>query len=109
MAGGLALCGRDPKGRVLHGTEVMPCWEAAPSPSSTAAAPVPTAEGHLKIRSIGRWAPEDAGTRVPRTFVPVEEVGARATTADASQGQAVKNAARTPPDWGWTLFAEVEA
>jgi hypothetical protein len=106
MAGGLALCGRDPKGPILRGMEVMPCWEGAPPPNQMA---VPTADAHLPIRGVGSGVPEDAATRVHRTFVPVEELAARAAGTEQGQLSAAQTATRQPPDWGWTLFADVEA
>ena len=98
MAGGLALCGRNPKGPVLRGLEVMPCWEAAPPPRSPA---TPAADGHLQ-----------AAARSTRTFVPVEALAKPAPTADElalAAREAAAIAARTQPDWGWVLFAELEA
>ncbi len=98
MAGGLALCGRSPKGPVLRGPEVMPCWEATPPPPTPAA---PVADGHLA-----------AASRSVRTFVPVEDLARPAPTAQAA-AQAVRDAAaltgRGKPDWGWVLFAEFDA
>ena len=97
MAGGLALCGRTPKGPVLRGPEVMPCWDAAVPP----AAPAPTApSGRLPV-----------STRSVRTFVPVDDVQ-HPTASDDTVAQAARDAAlagRAQPDWGWVLFAELEA
>lgn len=98
MAGGLALCGRNLKGPVLRGPEVMPCWEAPPTSLAQA---TPAADGHLPI-----------ATRSSRTFVPVDELATALPTAE-ERAQAARDAAalaaRNQRDWGWVLFAELEA
>jgi hypothetical protein len=91
VAGGLGLCGLDPKRFALNGTEMRPCWVAAPPPvdvevrwtGSThvripgdavgrTAAALPTAMGALA--SVGGQGSLDGrGARRPRTFVPVGE------------------------------------
>jgi hypothetical protein len=97
MAGGLALCGRNPRGPVLRGPEVMPCWDAVPQPATPAS---PATDGHLPVAA-----------RSTRTFVPVEEV-VRPAENDAltlAAREAASIAGRAQPDWGWVLFAELEA
>jgi hypothetical protein len=100
MAGGLALCGRNPRGPVLRGPEVMPCWDAVPPPTSSASSASSAADGHLPVT-----------TRSTRTFVPVEDLVRPAE--DAALALAAREAAaaagRAQPDWGWVLFAELEA
>ena len=97
MAGGLALCGRNPKGPVLRGPEVMPCWEAAQAAPTP---PAPTADGLMP-----------ATGRTTRTFVPVDELLRPSPTAQelAQAACDAATAGRAQPDWGWVLFAELDA
>jgi hypothetical protein len=91
VAGGLGLCGLDPKHVALRGTEMRPCWVAAPPPvdaerrwaGSTYVRIPGDAVGRavtaasVGVASMGSAAAADArGIRRPRTFVPVEDPGA---------------------------------
>jgi hypothetical protein len=96
MAGGLALCGRNPKGPVLRGPEVMPCWDVIPPPATPMSV---AADGRVPV-----------STRSSRTFVPVEDI-ARHGEDDAlvlAAREAAAIAGRAQPDWGWVLFAELD-
>ncbi len=100
VAGGLGLCGKNPRRLALRGTEVLPCWEA-----------LVTAEDLTSIREPGaalrgRGAPA-ADERPPRTFVQVDEL--RVTAADdraAPAGQPLPPAPGTPR---WSLWGDPEA
>ena len=105
MAGGLGLCGLDPKRSALTGTEMRVCWVAAP-PAPDAGDPRRIAVGPGR-RSDRDELPGSASGRPPRTFVPVEPVaavsegaspadGARAgVTTDGAVGKAATIAAAT--------------
>jgi hypothetical protein len=114
VAGGLGLCGLDPRHRALRGTEMLPCWVAAPP------APEPGSRGRVAVgpgrRHGGDAILGDEGTRAARTFVPVEPSG-QGTGADRDTRQhdpvapepagrttdaAVAQAARISPATGGT-------
>lgn len=70
VAGGLGMCGLDPKHTALTGSEMRACWTASPP------APDPADRRLVAVgpgRRAGRDEPpgSDSG-RQPRTFVPVE-------------------------------------
>jgi len=83
VAAGLGLCGLDPAHPVVTETEVQPCWVAAPVP----------VEAPDERRPA--WTPSGAGdwpgaaSRVPRTFVPVEELVAAGVKVPEPAGPAV--------------------
>jgi hypothetical protein len=70
VAGGLGLCGLDPRREALDGTEMRPCWiaePAAPDPAERRLVPVGPGRASGREPAIGT-----AAGRQPRTFVPVE-------------------------------------
>jgi hypothetical protein len=91
VAGGLGLCGLDPRRPALTGSEMRACWVAAPQPSD------PTGR-HLVAVGPGRI---DGGYEVggaeswrrPRTFVPVERSDAVAPAAGSEPSGAVEPSA----------------
>lgn len=109
VAGGLGLCGLDPRRTALTGAEMRACWSAAPAALDAAGrAPVAVGPG----RGHGQEDLAVAGTgRRPRTFVPVEPAPAAeepltaATTTDlavahaAQIGPATGSAGRIPGTW----------
>ena len=85
VAGGLGLCGLDPRRQALTGTEMRPCWIAAPQPGDPGGRPlVAVGPG----RRHGRDEASAVGSgRAPRTFVPVEaQAGPAADTPEGSAG-----------------------
>jgi hypothetical protein len=67
VASGLGICGLDPQRTALTGAEMRVCWT-----SPDAASPEPVAREVIP-RAVGTVAMADGG-RVPRTFVPVDEL-----------------------------------
>jgi len=95
------MCGLDPRHVALTGAEMRACWTPPDALLEDDDAP---------RRVPVRAAPADPGARVPRTFVPVDELvlatpsprpAAEATTALPQSGDAV-----TPT--GWSLWGEPE-
>jgi hypothetical protein len=75
IAGGLGLCGLDPRHLTLTGHEMRACWVAAPqAPEPSPRTPTPVGPGrrHGGDQIIGHADSE----RIPRTFVLVESPGA---------------------------------
>jgi hypothetical protein len=103
MAGGLGLCGLNPRRLALHGTEVLPCWEAMPAALET-----PSVREGPGLGPRGRGGAVEA--RQPRTFVPVEELrAARDAGGDAPERGPVPTATTTAADRGWSLWGDPEA
>jgi hypothetical protein len=101
VAGGLGLCGRDPRHLALRGTEVRPCWEAVPLD----AAPSPR-DATAPVR--GRGASD--ASRPARTFVPVDELRAAAPGPEIVARDAEAGQAREPATTrGWSLWGDPEA
>ena len=94
VAGGLGLCGRNPRRLALRGTEVLPCWEAPPAPD-----PVPS------VHDSSGGAPRGRDDRAPRTFVPVEELRAGAEGAAA----AVTSQPVAVAGGRWSLWGDPDA
>jgi hypothetical protein len=101
VAGGLGLCGRDPRHLALRGNEMRPCWEAVPAGLSPSVRDTPTS-----IRGGG--APD--ALRPARTFVPVDELRHAPSTPEARPLDAAATPSRreSPAD-GWSLWGEPEA
>ncbi len=99
VAGGLGLCGLNPRRLALRGTEVRPCWEA-----------VPPVDAGLSVRELAGVAPrgrEDPGERPHRTFVLVDELR-------AAPGGTPRAVAPAPPTDGiasarWSLWGDPDA
>jgi hypothetical protein len=68
VAGGLGVCGLDPRHPALTGYEMRACWSAAPAPAEPGSHP---------RMAVGPGRAPGAGlhAREPRTFVPVEASG----------------------------------
>jgi hypothetical protein len=83
VAGGLGLCGLDPRRPALTGTEMRPCWTATPPGDHGERVLVAVGPGRRQARDQS----DAPGTgRTPRTFVPVEaQVG---PAGDAPEGSA---------------------
>ena len=67
VASGLGICGLDPQRTALTGAEIRVCWTAR-----NAATPEPI--GREVVRGTGGTVAATDGGRVPRTFVPVDEL-----------------------------------
>lgn len=94
------MCGLDRKRVTLRGNEVRACWVGAPM-SQYPDVPVGSPR-----RAPMMPAADDGATRVPRTFVPVED-----GRSPGSQPSIVPPAAApdTAPDPGiWSLWGDAE-
>ena len=102
IAGGLGLCGLDPRRVPLRGTEMRACWEAAETTGTLSPIPVPALAA--------------AGGRTGRTFVPVDGpetpagapysgVAVMATDEDRAPAPAARP--RRIPG-GWSLWGDFE-
>lgn len=85
VAGGLGLCGLDPRRLALNGSEMRACWVAAPHQAEPA-------EPALVAVGPGRWTgrdeiPGSASGRQPRTFVPVETASTPAAPVPADEAR----------------------
>jgi hypothetical protein len=112
IAGGLGLCGLDPRRTAIAAAEVRPCW------SATAEAPQEAAPGRASL-GPAREVAASAG-RQTRVFVPVEELAARESPPAAISGAATRvGAVAGAPSPGeppgavaargrWSLWAELE-
>jgi len=94
MAGGLGLCGKNPRKVALRGTEVLPCWEAMP----------PQADGP-SVRDSGGSSLRGREERAPRTFVPVEDLRARSSEAGATTSTARAGGG----NGRWSLWGDPDA
>jgi hypothetical protein len=101
IASGLGVCGLDPRHVALTGGEMRACWTPPDALLEDDEAPrrIPVAA-----------APADPGGRVPRTFVPVEELvlatpSPRPTAAAATAPAPSTDAVIAP---GWSLWGEPE-
>ena len=104
IANGLGLCGLDARRAALDGTEIRACWvAAAPLHADAPAAPVP-------VRELVLAGGPDVARRAPRTFVPVDELVARAVADPAAGGTAAGPAPAEPqaPANGWSLWGDPE-
>lgn len=119
VAGGLGLCGLDPRRLALNGTEMRPCWIAKSPPievelrwtgsthvrvpgdavGRTAAATPMTAAAVAGVG--GRMSPDVRGSRGPRTFVPVDgpEPAAAASIDTDVRGAVPAPVNRVPGTW----------
>ena len=82
VAGGLGLCGLDPRRSVLEGTEMRACWTATPrvtEPDERRLVAVGPGRRHERDQPSG-----PGSGRQPRTFVPVEPETPAMTGEDAS-------------------------
>jgi len=97
VASGLGVCGLDPRHTALTGAEMRACWTPpdAIREDEPAARQVP----------VGA-APVDTGARVPRTFVPVDElvvVTPSSTVAPATSSPVTADPVGGP---GWSLWGD---
>jgi hypothetical protein len=109
VAGGLGLCGRDPRRLALHGTEVRPCWE--PTHVTASEAPGIREAGEVDMTAMRLRGGAD-GTRKPRTFVPVDELNGLATdgaTGDRARAVAASAGRPEPALERWSLWGDLEA
>jgi hypothetical protein len=93
MAGGLGLCGKNPRKLALRGTEVLPCWEA-----------VPAHDDAPSVREAGGAGLRGREDRAPRTFVPVDDLRARPGEAGS-----VATPAGTGAGTRWSLWGDPDA
>jgi hypothetical protein len=101
IAGGLGLCGLDPRRTALRGTEMRACWAASESDehaAQTIATPVATSAAPGAL---------DAAGRRPRTFVPVEELDV--ATEPVREPAPARVAAPAAGGGGWSLWGDAEA
>jgi hypothetical protein len=97
VAGGLGLCGLEPRRLALQGTEMRACWTGAPqrTPEDDGRRAVPVGPGAQAERVAGGVSAGGLMTpggnvrsgvigtgRRPRTFVPIETLEAAAAEAD---------------------------
>ena len=109
VAGGLGLCGRDPRRLALHGTEVRPCWEPAPSGEP---APRPRADEAPAPVAVSRLRGSGDGVRQPRTFVPIEDVrrtGPGVLGAAVPEGLRAASGRHEPPPPRWSLWGDPDS
>ncbi len=116
VAGGLGLCGLDPKRLALNGTEMKPCWVAAPPPvdlerrwaGSTHVRVPGDAVGRSAVAATvttaamrGAAATDGRETRQPRTFVPVDEPASASSAAPGTddRGSMPTPVTRVPGTW----------
>jgi hypothetical protein len=101
IAGGLGLCGLDPRRSALDGSEIRACW----------AAPDPVAELGPRAAMPVATATPDPEAAPHRTFVPVDEVertrAARETTVVAPSAAAAAPAS-AGASAGWSLWGDAE-
>lgn len=119
VAGGLGLCGKDPRHLALNGTEVRPCWVSAPQQLDPKRRWTASTHARIPGDAMGRQATASSGAlttvagigvmdirepRRPRTFVPVDEPAepaaepARAVDPDPA-GSAAVPVTRMPGTW----------
>ena len=95
MAGGLGLCGKNPRKVALRGTEVLPCWEAKP-----------THDDAPSVRETGGSSLRGREEHAPRTFVPVEDL--RARPGESGTGATATHAAGAGGG-RWSLWGDPDA
>lgn len=102
VASGLGICGLDPRHVALTGAEMRACWTPPDAILEDREAP---ARVHVDAM------PADAGGRVPRTFVPVDELVPAAPSPFPVAAGATAPAASldTVTPTGWSLWGEPEA
>jgi hypothetical protein len=120
------MCGLDPRRLALNGTEMRPCWTAAPPPvdierrwtGSThvrlpgdavgrAAAATPMTAAAL-AGAMGPGSTQARGTRQPRTFVPVDELGPASSGTTEPESHAAVPAPVTRVPGTWWLWGDPE-
>jgi hypothetical protein len=119
IAGGLGLCGLDPKRLALRGTEMRACWEAAATTGSLGPGPFgPDAPGAFGPVPVPVMAAAGSSVGRPvRTFVPVatsdpvgEErfpgIAVMAATAESDAPAPAARPRRIPG--GWSLWGDLE-
>jgi len=123
VAGGLGLCGLDPKHPALTGAEMRACWVAAPqAPDPAERRPVAVGPGRAGRDEV----PGSGSGYQPRTFVPVEPaagatpvappIGADRGPAEGTTDGAVAHASTIAPAMGapgqvpgtWWLWGDPE-
>jgi hypothetical protein len=70
VAGGLGVCGRDPRRLALRGTEMRACWEAAHTTGTMG----PPDDAERVPMMVATGAVGATSGRPARTFVPVESL-----------------------------------
>lgn len=74
IAGGLGLCGLDPRRVPLRGTEMLACWVAADTTGALGGPDDPPDDPARVMVLAGPAASAASGSRVGRTFVPIESL-----------------------------------
>ena len=103
IASGLGVCGLDPRNVALTGAEMRACWTP----------PDALLEDNEPVHRTPVGAvPADPGARLPRTFVPVDELVPAApvprATSKAAASAAPSAAVDTFSPTGWSLWGEPE-
>ncbi|MDP2349993.1 MAG: hypothetical protein Q8M74_02430 [Chloroflexota bacterium] len=114
IAGGLGLCGLDPRRVPLRGTEMLTCWVAADTTGVLGGLDDPPDDPARVMVLAGPAASAASGSRVGRTFVPIESLAAagpsQAAGVIAAAGEPVPapviRARRIPG--GWSLWGDFE-
>jgi len=88
VAGGLGVCGLDPRHPALTGSEMRACWVAAVPP------PEPGQRERIPV-GPGRASAGGPAARAPRTFVPVEPSAPPAAVASSASALPPATAAGT--------------
>ncbi|MEI7744181.1 MAG: hypothetical protein WCK58_10610 [Chloroflexota bacterium] len=111
VAGGLGLCGLDPRHLALNGTEMRACWTSTPAPSDPGGRRWASAHGRVPGDATGRaYAGGQAGAtatasalalggRRPRTFVPVDELGTAPVERPETEAQTPAPVTAVPGTW----------
>ncbi|MEW6224901.1 MAG: hypothetical protein AB1627_09745 [Chloroflexota bacterium] len=101
IAGGLGLCGLDPRHPALQGTEMRACWVSRDT----------TAEAVARDARAGMPAPvpsaDDDGRPHSRTFVPVDEPVRRPARRPAPVIATARPDPAAEPG-GWSLWGDPE-
>ena len=100
IAGGLGLCGLNPRKLALRGTEVLPCWEAVAAADDTTAI-------HDLVGIVPRGRDEAGPGHASRTFVPVDEL--RAAKDGSVPAPAPVPVGGTVGNGRWSLWGDPEA
>ena len=114
IAGGLGLCGLDARRVPLRGTEMLACWVAADTTGVLGGPDGPPDDPTRVMVLAGPAASAASGSRVGRTFVPIESLAAagpsQAAGVIAAAGERVPTpvvSARRIPG-GWSLWGDFE-
>jgi hypothetical protein len=107
IAGGLGLCGLDPRRLALDGTEMRACWVARDTAAEVGA--LGTRDGAVDSRpgaSTERRSADDPAPQRARTFVPVDELDRPRQPGEAPVASARPRPVTERP--GWSLWGDTD-